>query len=157
LLVIAGIGAVVVIGGIVGVLALRTSARSRPVAIAPATATATATSTVSLPPVTRHVPHHPRSILDGCGQGDRDALADGIGDAISVGAPLYNGGNFAGCYHLYDGTAADLERKLSTECVGPGRALEEGRTRAASLASPDAQAWAMRDAFDGLLEVLERR
>ena len=83
-------------------------------------------------------------------------LADGIDGAISVGAPLYNSGDFAGCYHLYEGTAADIERKLSSACSGPTRALESGRTRAASLSGPSAQAWAMRDAFDGLLDVIER-
>ena len=152
---IVGIGVVVVVLGILGAIALRASRSPRTAAASPLSTTAPA-HTANLPPVTRHVPHHPRSILDGCGQVDCDAIADGIGDAISVGAPLYNSGNFAGCYHLYDGAAADIERKLATTCTGPATALEAGRTRAASLPSPDAQAWAMRDAFDGMLEVLER-
>ncbi len=150
-----GIGAVVIVLGTIGwvVLRARPRARSTPVA---ATSSGPAARPVALPPVTRHVPHHALALLDGCSPGDVSALSDGIDGAISVGAPLYNSGNFAGCYHLYEGTAADIERKLSSACVGPAHALEAGRTRAASLDTPGAQAWAMRDAFDGLLDVIER-
>jgi hypothetical protein len=154
LLVFVGIGALVFVFGIIGFVAYRASRTARSSAIAPVSTTPGRTA--ALPPVSRHVPHHPASILDGCSHDDVSAVADGIDGAISVGAPLYNSGNFAGCYHLYEGTAADIERKLSTSCVGPGRALETGRTRAASLGDPSAQAWAMRDAFDGLVEVIER-
>ena len=34
--------------------------------------------------------------------------------------------------------------------------MRDGRTRAAKLDDPSAQAWAMRDAFDGLVKVIER-
>ncbi len=143
LFVLMGVGA--------GVLVLRESKRARAAGVA-----ASATTTAELPAITRHVPHHPLSLLDGCSDADLATVTDGIGDAIEVGAPLYNSGNFAGCYHLYDGAAADLARKLPASCTGPGRALEVGRKRAASLGDPGSQAWAMRDAFDGLLEVVER-
>jgi len=112
---------------------------------------------VKLPPAQRHVPHHALSLLDGCTDDDVRALAGGIDGAIDVGAPLYNAGNFAGCYHMYEGTAADLERRLGQSCAGPVQALEAGRTRAASLTGASAQAWAMRDAFDGLIDVIHRR
>jgi hypothetical protein len=154
LFVFVGIGAVVLVLGVAGFAAFRMSQRARSTAVAPVSASPGRAT--ALPPVSRHVPHHPRSILDGCSDDDVSAIAEGIDGAISVGAPLYNSGNFAGCYHLYEGTAADVERKLSASCVGPGRALEAGRTRAASLGDPSAQAWAMRDAFDGLVEVIER-
>jgi hypothetical protein len=110
----------------------------------------------ALPSVERHVPEHDTSVLDGCSQADKDRLVDGIGSAIDVGAPLYNSGDFAGCYHLYDGTASDLERQLSETCVGPKRALLAGQARASKGKTPSAQAWAMRDAFDGLLDVAQR-
>ena len=109
-----------------------------------------------LPPAERHVPKHTLSLLDGCSAVDLDVLRSGIDDAIEVGAPLYNAGNFAGCYHMYEGTAADLERKVGAACAGPRSALEAGRTRAASSMGPSAQAWAMRDAFDGLVDVIAR-
>lgn len=111
----------------------------------------------SLPPVARHVPEHSAALLDGCSTGDVDLIVDGIGSAIDVGAPLYNAGDFAGCYHLYDGAAADLERRLSPTCPGPVQALVTGQARAAKLSTPSAQAWAMRDAFDGLLAVTQRQ
>jgi hypothetical protein len=151
LFVLMGLGAIVALGLVVGFLTLRAARRAHAVA-----ATPSATTTAELPAITRHVPHHPLSLLDGCTAGDLHTVTDGIGDAIDVGAPLYNAGNFAGCYHLYDGTAADLERKLPAACAGPSKALEAGRSRAASLPDPGSQAWAMRDAFDGVLEVVER-
>ena len=110
----------------------------------------------ALPPVERHVPSHDASLLDGCSPADIDLVVDGIGNAIDVGAPLYNAGDFAGCYHLYDGTAADLERQLPATCAGPKQALAAGQARASKQRTPSAQAWAMRDAFDGLLDVAQR-
>jgi serine protease Do len=151
LFVLVGVGALVALGIVVSVLAVRVARRARLSGI-----TASATTTAELPAVTRRVPHHPLSMLDGCSDADLHVVADGIDDAISVGAPLYNSGNFAGCYHLYAGTAEDVEHRLPVACAGPSAALEAGRRRAASHTDPSAQAWAMRDAFDGLLEVLER-
>ena len=153
LLVLVGIGGIVMFGGITAWVVSRVLARTPPAGLA----TGSHAPTANLPPITRHVPTHPLSVLDGCSDADVQVLAVGIDDAISVGAPLYNSGNFAGCYHLYDGAAADVERKLPAACAGPVRALEVGRKRATSLTDPSAQAWAMRDAFDGLLDVVERR
>lgn len=154
IVVFATLGFVVILGVVAWVLlaprASSRSARSVPARAAPAGAAP------ALPPVTRHVPLHALSILDGCSDSDVRTIGEGIDGAIEIGAPLYNAGNFAGCYHLYEGTAADIEHRLSSTCPGPARALEAGRTRAASLSEPSDQAWAMRDAFDGLLDVLER-
>jgi hypothetical protein len=111
----------------------------------------------SLPVPVRAVPHHEISMLGGCGQGDLKLVAQMIDEAISVGAPLYNKGAFAACYHVYSGASADLEPKLGAACIGPKRALAEGRRKAAKLTDPSAQAWAMRDSFDGLLDVIERK
>jgi hypothetical protein len=110
-----------------------------------------------LPAVQRNVPHHPMSILAGCSNDARRLILKTIGEAIEVGAPLYNQGNFPACFHIYEGAAVDLERKLPASCRGPARALGDGRKRAASLSSPSDQAWAMRDAFDGVLEVIARK
>jgi len=103
------------------------------------------------------VPHHPLSILDGCSQDAQRLVVKMIGDAIEVGAPLYNAGNADGCYHVYDGAASDLERKLPPACKGPIKALADAQKRAGAMSNPDGQAWAMRDAFDGLLEVIARK
>jgi hypothetical protein len=78
-------------------------------------------------------------------------------EAIQVGAPINDGGQFAACYHLYLGASHDAETKLSPSCGGPKRALAVGRRKATQAADASAQAWAMRDAFDGLLDVIGRK
>jgi serine protease Do len=109
------------------------------------------------PKVKRNVPHHPVALLDGCSQDAQRLVVKMLGEAIETGAPLYNQGRTDACYHVYDGAASDLGRRLPVVCRGPLRALADGQRRAASLAEPAAQAWAMRDAFDGLLDVIARR
>jgi hypothetical protein len=153
IIVFASVGLVVLVLGGLAVWGFTRQSSSR----ASSRPSPSAASTAALPPVERRVPRHALSILDGCTSSDLQAIGDGIDGAISIGAPLYNAGNFAGCYHLYEGTAADLERRLPPSCGGPSRALEAGRTRAAALSEPSDQAWAMRDAFDGVLDVLERK
>ena len=80
-----------------------------------------------------------------------------LGDAIEAGAPLYNAGKPDACYHVYDGAASDLVRKLPAACHGPAKALADAQHHAASLADPSPQAWAMRDVFDGVLDVIARK
>lgn len=103
------------------------------------------------------VPHHPLSILDGCSQDAQKLVVKVLGDAIAVGAPLYNDGNPDSCYRVYDGAAANLERRLPPTCKGPVKALADAQKKAAAIGDPDKAAWAMRDAFDGLLEVIARK
>jgi len=106
----------------------------------------------------RNIPKHALSFVAGCGEGDLRLLAAMMGKAIDVGAPLYNSGNFEACYHVYEGASLDAERKLGAACQGPKKALADGRRKAAALSSdPSAQAWAMRDAFDGLIDVIVRK
>jgi len=106
--------------------------------------------------IARQVPHHPLSALLGCTDTNKELVWKTVQDAIEVGAPLYNEGKIAACYHIYEGAAADLEQRLPKACGGLKRALQEGQRRAARLADPSGQAWAMRDTFDGVLELLER-
>ncbi len=110
-----------------------------------------------LPKVARQVPHHELTIWTGCDEPALALVGHGIADAIDVGAPLYNDGNFAACYHVYEGAALDIERRLPKACKGPKAALATGRGHADKLNDASAQAWAMRDAFDGLTEVLMRQ
>jgi hypothetical protein len=111
----------------------------------------------SAPKIRRSVPHHPLTLLDGCPQDAQKLVVKMLGEAIEAGAPLYNDGNPGACYHVYDGAASDLGRRLTPSCKGPVKALADAQKRAASLGDPVAQAWAMRDAFDGLLDVVARR
>jgi hypothetical protein len=48
-------------------------------------------------------------------------------------------------------------RRLPSSCRGPAKALAEAQKRAATLGAPSAQAWSMRDAFDGLVDVVVRK
>jgi S1-C subfamily serine protease len=109
------------------------------------------------PTVERSVPRHPIAILDGCTNDAQKLIAKMISDAIESGAPLYNQGKPDACYHVYDGATSDLLRKLPPACRGPAHALSTAQKRAASLANPVAQAWALRDAFDGVVEVIVRK
>ncbi len=115
------------------------------------------TSSPKLPDVKRNVPHHELTMLAGCSVADIESLGNSMQQAIEVGAPLYNGGNYAACFHVYEGASIDAERKLHPGCMGPRRALADGRKKAANQKDPAAQAWAMRDAFDGLFEVMLRK
>lgn len=111
----------------------------------------------SAPKPRRSVPHFPVGFLDGCSQDAQKLTVKMIGAAIDAGAPLYNGGKADACYHVYDGAASDLVRHLPAACKGPAKALGEAQKHAASLGEPSAQAWAMRDVFDGVLEVIARK
>lgn len=108
-------------------------------------------------PPERKIPHHPPTVFAGCDDRSIALVAHGISDAIAVGAPLYNQGNHRACFQIYQGAASDIENRLPKSCQGPKRALAQGRSRAAELEDPAAQAWAMRDAFDGLVEAITRR
>jgi serine protease Do len=115
---------------------------------------ATQSQAHSQPP--RQIPHLELSALNGCSEADKALIAKTLQGAIEVGAPLYNEGKLAACYQIYEGAAADITQRLPVTCRGPKLALSEGRTRAAKLAEPSDQAWAMRDSFDGVLELLAR-
>jgi serine protease Do len=105
--------------------------------------------------VPRRVPAHDLSVLDGCDDQALDAARDEIGGAIAVGAPVYNQGNHEACYRIYEGVASKLEHESS--CQGVRDALGQGLLRANTLDDYTSKAWAMRDAFDGLLDVIVRK
>jgi hypothetical protein len=108
-------------------------------------------------PPHRKIPRHPPTVFAGCDDRSVALVAHGISEAIAIGAPLYNQGNHRACFQIYQGAASDIENRLPKSCQGPKRALAQGRSRAAELEDPSAQAWAMRDAFDGLIEAITRR
>jgi hypothetical protein len=105
----------------------------------------------------RRYPIYPLAMLDGCTTDAQKLIYVMIGKAIEAGAPIFNAGDHDGCYHMYDGTASDIERKLPPACHGPARVLAEAQKKAASLSDPSSQAWMMRDAFDGLVDVIMRK
>jgi serine protease Do len=111
----------------------------------------------SAPKTKRKHPTFAVSTLDGCTVDAQKLIVHMATEAIDAGAPLFNAGNPSACYHVYDGAASDLGRRLPASCRGPMRALADAQKRAASLGDPSAQAWAIRDAFDALIEVVLKK
>jgi hypothetical protein len=107
------------------------------------------------PPDRPTVPILDLSTLAGCPDDQVRFAVGTIAATIEVGAPLYNSGDRAACYRLYLGAAADITQHVPA-CPGLQQALGGGITRAATLPDYTSQAWAMRDAFDGVLYLYER-
>lgn len=107
------------------------------------------------PQVVRRVPRYEVSVLDDCPPESIAVAVQSISDAISIGAPVYNSGDHDACFRIYEGTALRLER--DTDCKAVRDALGQGLLRAHTLENPTERAWAMRDAFDGLLDVVARK
>jgi len=103
----------------------------------------------------REIPNHPVSVLEGSSMAGLEASTEAIAVAIREGAPAYNAGDVAHCYKVYSDTARRII-DARRDCPGVQKVLREGLARAEALRDVDAQAWAMRDAFDGLLAVIEK-
>lgn len=103
----------------------------------------------------RQVPQHPLNVLEGASRGTVEAIANALGQAINMGAPIYNRGDVEACYRLYARTAEQLIDSRG-DCPGAQRALRDGLLRCEELTDPDDRAWALRDTFDGLLDVIQR-
>jgi len=104
--------------------------------------------------IVRDVPSHPLAIFDACDEVAITEAVRAIGEAIELGAPLYNQGNHEACYRIYEGASAKLERESA--CRGIRDAFGAGLLRATTLDNPTARAWALRDTFDGLQDVAVR-
>lgn len=104
----------------------------------------------------RNVPEHPTSLLDDCQMSQRNTIVREIEQAIKLGASLYNSGKIEACFRVYAAAALDLEKKLPA-CPGPKRALLAGVSYADELTGWSDKAWAMRDAFDGVLAVIAKK
>jgi serine protease Do len=114
--------------------------------------------------ITRMVPTHPVTVLDGCSDAQVVEVVQAITAAIDIGAPLYNQGmsdgspNASGmeaCFRIYEGTSTKLER--DPPCKGVGKAFGDGLLRASSMSTFKEKAWALRDTFDGMIEVAVKR
>jgi serine protease Do len=116
-----------------------------------------ATAGPPAPRIKRNLVRHDVALLQGCDTADMEALGGVMEEAVKVGSALYNAGNFSGCYHVYEGASLDAERKLKPACRGPRKVLGDARKRAAGLKDPAGQAWALRDSFDSLFDVMVRK
>jgi hypothetical protein len=99
--------------------------------------------------VVREVPHYELALLDGCTKEALLEAGEGISEAIQHGAPLYNNGDYDGCFLIYEAVSIKFEEKSS--CAGVRKALADGLARAETKKTNKVKAWAIRDAFDGLI------
>lgn len=109
------------------------------------------------PPKDRKVPHHEVAMLRGCADGDLLLAKALIQGALDDAFEAYRAERFPMVDHVLEGATLDIERRLSEKCVGPKRALGEARRNAAKTKDPIASAWAIRDGFDGLTDVIDRK
>ena len=115
-----------------------------------------ATGKLDTTPPPRHVPEHDATVWDGCSRDQIEETVKTIVKTIEVGAPAYNRSlkentpdGFEECFHIYNRTALKLE--TSGACKGVRAAFGDGLLRADGAKSFKDKAWALRDAFDGLL------
>lgn len=106
-------------------------------------------------PLQRQVPHHGAAVFEGCSLSSLILISEIITEAIRVGASVYNGGDRTRCFAIYEQTARKLIESCD-DCSGAQTALRAGLARASSMPDVDNKAWAMRDAFDGLLLAIEK-
>jgi hypothetical protein len=106
-------------------------------------------------PSGRQIPQYSSTLLDHSSLAGLEATTQTIASAIRVGATAYNDGNPARCYDVYRRAAQQLIL-IRADCSGVQAALRAALAQAESLVRPDEQAWAMRDAFDGLLVAIEQ-
>jgi hypothetical protein len=115
--------------------------------------------------IERKIPDHPISIWSGCGEKDMEEILRSVGDAIAIGAPIYNdaqraksatarSAGFEACFRVYEGTALKFEK--DAPCKGVRAAFGDGLLRAKSLGTYKEKAWALRDTFDGLFKSFEK-
>jgi serine protease Do len=104
----------------------------------------------------RQVPKHPLTVLDGCSPKQVAEVYEAISEAISLGAPVYNRGEHEACFVIYRKVADKYESDKGI-CKGVRDAFGQGLLRAETLEDFTAKAWAMRDAFDGLLDVIKAK
>jgi len=129
-------------------------ARATPTVIAVKT---TATPAPTARSVVRDVAVYDVTFLAGCTPAEL-ALADAsIRGAIRRGIPLFNSGDTAGCFQVYRDTALSVRGALPETCSGPRAALWQGIQRADQLATPGEKAYALRDAFDALINVMTKK
>jgi S1-C subfamily serine protease len=104
--------------------------------------------------IVRHVPLHETTVFDGCKGDEIGEIVHQIGETIMNGAPLYNEGKHEACFRIYEGTALKYEHDAA--CAGVRSAFGDGLLRASGLATYKEKAWALRDAFDGLVDAAQR-
>lgn len=107
-------------------------------------------------PIVRKVPQHELAVLQGCSKEQLASVARAILEAIDKGAPIYNAKEHEACFVIYRKVSTSIEGD-DTLCKGVRDAFGDGLLRAKSMDSFTEKAWALRDTFDGMLDVIGRR
>ena len=102
------------------------------------------------------VPCHETTVLDGCTPDQVAGVYLSIQQAIEIGAKAYNAGHHEACFNIYRDVAAKAEADKAM-CKGIRDAFDVGLRKAETRGNFKDKAWDMRDAFDGLLNVIERK
>jgi hypothetical protein len=90
------------------------------------------------------------TLLDGCSGEEVKLVVSQIADALSLGVPQYNKGDHQACFDTYQGAALKLVGALKG-CQRVRETLLAGVTSANRADTPSDKAWAMRHAFDRVL------
>jgi hypothetical protein len=104
----------------------------------------------------RPIPELDPGVLADCPTDQLTRIERAISRAIGVGAPLYNDGNPQACFRVWQAAALDIDRRIK-RCAGAKKALLDGVKNAARREDYAQKAWAVRDAFDSILDVIDRK
>lgn len=102
------------------------------------------------------IPCHDTSLLEGCTPDQVAGIYLSIQQAIELGAPAYNQGHHEACFNIYRDVAAKAEGDKGM-CKGIRDAFGQGLLKAETRSNFKDKAWDMRDTFDGLKNVIERK
>jgi serine protease Do len=102
------------------------------------------------------IPCHDMSLLDGCTPDQVAGVYLQIKQAIELGAPAYNRGHLEACFNIYRDVAAKAEGDKAM-CKGIRDAFGQGLLKAETRSNFKDKAWDLRDSFDGLTNVIERK
>jgi len=105
----------------------------------------------------RSMPHFEVSMLAGCRDDDLRLVRAALEVSLAASNGSFSRGEYVLTYHLVEAASIDVERSLAPACAGPKHALADARQGAERLSDAKAQAWAVHDAFIGVLDVIERR
>jgi serine protease Do len=93
-------------------------------------------------------------LLEGCTGDEVRLVVKDIADALSVGVPLYNKGDHQGCFDTYQAAALKMVGQLKG-CPRVRETLLAGVASANRKETPSEKAWAMRHAFDRVLNAFD--
>jgi hypothetical protein len=80
-----------------------------------------------------------------------DEIEKIIMDAIDIGAPVYNSGNYIGCYRIYDAIAYKILYLYGDKCPEIMKILKDCINKCHGDYSDTEKAWIMRGGFDKIL------